>query len=96
MKQRFACFVKWLGGLSFRSGVAVAVVCVTCYAISFGQMLLPISLGAKGVLWFIFFWTCQDKPVRCDSYPREIRCRPFASCFQIPFRQPLRVMRQIR
>ena len=55
MKQRFACFVKWLGGLSFRSGVAVAVVCVTCYVISFGQMLLPISLGAKGVLWFIFF-----------------------------------------
>lgn len=45
----------WLGRLSFRTGVWVAAVCVACYAFSFGQMLLPISLGAKSVLWVVFF-----------------------------------------
>ena len=62
MKQRFASFVQWLKGLSFRTGVVVGVVCVLCYAISFGQMLLPISVAAKSVLWAVFFGlakTCQ-------------------------------------
>ncbi|MBE6310824.1 MAG: hypothetical protein E7080_07220 [Bacteroidales bacterium] len=46
---------RWLAGLSFRTGIVVLAVCVLCYVISFAQMLLPISAGAKGVLWFIFF-----------------------------------------
>lgn len=36
--------------------------CGVCYAISFAQMLLPISAVAKGVLWVVFFGlakTCQ-------------------------------------
>lgn len=36
--------------------------CSVCYAISFAQMLLPISVVAKGVLWVVFFGlakTCQ-------------------------------------
>lgn len=53
---------QWLNGLSFKTGIIVAGVCVVCYAVSFTQMLLPISLEAKGVLWVIFFGlakTCQ-------------------------------------
>lgn len=46
---------NWLSSLSFRSGMFVAFVCVICYAVSFAQMLLPISVYSKGVLWFIFF-----------------------------------------
>lgn len=45
----------WLAGLSFRVGIGVALACILCYAISFAQMLLPISVGAKGALWVIFF-----------------------------------------
>lgn len=44
-----------LGGLSFRTGVAVAGVCAACYAISFAQMLLPLSVTVKEVLWAVFF-----------------------------------------
>ena len=46
---------QWLAGLSFRTGMIVLGVCVMCYVISFAQMLLPISLGAKSVLWVVFF-----------------------------------------
>lgn len=46
---------KWLSSLSFRTGVGVAAVCVACYVISFAQMLLPISVAAKGVLWATFY-----------------------------------------
>lgn len=46
---------NFLSRLSFRTGVIVLLICVACYIISFAQMLLPISAGAKGVLWFIFF-----------------------------------------
>lgn len=46
---------RWLRTLSFRTGVAVGVACVVCYAVSFAQMLLPISIEAKSVLWVIFF-----------------------------------------
>ncbi|MDE5675584.1 MAG: hypothetical protein K2I44_09620 [Muribaculaceae bacterium] len=53
---------QWLKGLSFKTGIIVAGLCVVCYAISFAQMLLPISLEVKGALWVIFFGlakTCQ-------------------------------------
>lgn len=41
--------------LSFRTGVVVLALCLLCYAVSFAQMLLPISVTAKGVLWTVFF-----------------------------------------
>lgn len=53
---------QWLKGLSYRTGIIVAVICIVCYAISFAQMLLPVSVAVKSVLWFIFFGlakTCQ-------------------------------------
>ena len=45
----------WLARLSFRTGVIVLAMCVPFYIISFAQMALPISVSAKGVLWFVFF-----------------------------------------
>lgn len=41
--------------LSFRTGVCILLMCIPCYIISFAQMALPISVEAKGVLWFVFF-----------------------------------------
>ena len=41
--------------LSFLTGLVVLGVCVLCYALSFAQMLLPISVTAKGVLWTLLF-----------------------------------------
>lgn len=55
IKNIFEKVKAWLAGLSFRTGVVLIVICMVCYIISFAQMLLPISVGAKGVLWFIFF-----------------------------------------
>lgn len=55
IKNIFEKVKSWLAGLSFRTGVVLIVICIVCYIISFAQMLLPISVGAKGVLWFIFF-----------------------------------------
>lgn len=59
MKERTAEILRrmagWLRTLSFRTGVAVAAACAACYALSFAQMLLPISMAAKSVLWVIFF-----------------------------------------
>lgn len=46
---------RWLSGLSFRTGVVVALVAVACYAVSFAQMLLPLPAAVKGVLWVVFF-----------------------------------------
>lgn len=46
---------QWLASLSYRTGIIILLVCVLCYATSFAQMLLPISVAAKGVLWVIFF-----------------------------------------
>ena len=46
---------EWLRGLSFRTGVVALVLCVICYGLSFAQMLLPLSVTAKGVLWTVFF-----------------------------------------
>lgn len=46
---------QWLSSLSFRTGVTVAGLCVTCYLVSFAQMLLPLSAATKGVIWTVFF-----------------------------------------
>ncbi len=45
----------WLQSLSFRTGVIVLLCCIPFYILSFAQMLLPISVAAKGVLWTILF-----------------------------------------
>lgn len=45
----------WLSTLSFRTGVIVLLCCIPCYILSFAQMALPISTGAKSVLWFVLF-----------------------------------------
>ena len=61
-KQTLASVKKWLSGLSFRTGVIVLLMCILFYILSFAQMALPISVEAKGVLWFILFGlakTCQ-------------------------------------
>jgi len=53
---------SWLQSLSFRTGVIVLVCCIPFYILSFAQMLLPISVSAKGILWTILFGlakTCQ-------------------------------------
>lgn len=52
----------WLQSLSFRTGVIVLLSCIPFYILSFAQMLLPISVAAKGVLWTTLFGmakTCQ-------------------------------------
>ena len=46
---------NFLSRLSFRTGVVLVILCVICYIVSFAQMLLPISVAAKGVLWVVFF-----------------------------------------
>ena len=51
-KQTLASVKKWLSGLSFRTGVIVLLMCIPFYVLSFAQMALPISVEAKGVLWF--------------------------------------------
>ncbi len=52
----------WLQSLSFRTGVVVLLCCIPFYILSFAQMLLPISVTAKGILWTVLFGlakTCQ-------------------------------------
>lgn len=52
----------WLQSLSFRTGAIVLLCCIPFYILSFAQMLLPISVTAKGILWTILFGlakTCQ-------------------------------------
>ena len=52
----------WLQSLSFKTGVIVLLSCIPFYILSFAQMMLPISVGAKGVLWAVLFGmakTCQ-------------------------------------
>ncbi len=46
---------RWLGSLSFRTGVYVGVLCVVCYILSFAQIALPLSTPVKGALWVVFF-----------------------------------------
>lgn len=55
MKELLLRCKQWLSGLSFRTGVIVLLLCIPCYILSFAQMALPISIEAKGVLWFILF-----------------------------------------
>lgn len=55
MKERFRKVKAWLASLSYRTGLYVGAACILCYVISFAQMLLPISVAAKGTLWVIFF-----------------------------------------
>ena len=53
---------QWLQSLSFRTGVIVLLCCIPFYILSFAQMLLPISVTAKGILWTVLFGlakTCQ-------------------------------------
>ena len=53
---------KWLQSLSFKTGVIVLLCCIPFYILSFAQMILPISVAAKGVIWTILFGlakTCQ-------------------------------------
>jgi phosphoglycolate phosphatase len=61
--KKLAIQIKtWLQSLSFRTGVIVLLSCIPFYILSFAQMLLPISVAAKGVLWTILFGlakTCQ-------------------------------------
>lgn len=62
MKEKLQQVKKWLGGLSFRTGMIVLLSCIPFYILSFAQMALPISAGAKGVLWVVLFGlakTCQ-------------------------------------
>ena len=61
-KQLLGKIKTWLAGLSFRTGVIVLLSCIPFYILSFAQIALPISVEAKGVLWFILFGmakTCQ-------------------------------------
>lgn len=62
MIQGFQKVKHWLQSLSFRTGVIVLLSCIPFYVLSFAQMLLPISVAAKGILWTILFGlakTCQ-------------------------------------
>lgn len=54
-RKWFRRFKEWLGRLSFRTGVAVAVACVLCYVISFAQMALPTPVWFKTALWVVFY-----------------------------------------
>ena len=55
LRRMWRAVKRWLGGLSFRTGVYVGVLCVVCYILSFAQMALPLSNSMKGALWVIFF-----------------------------------------
>ncbi len=55
IKTIFSNIRTWLKQLSFRTGVIVLLMCIPFYIISFAQMLLPLSVGTKGVLWAVFF-----------------------------------------
>lgn len=61
-KETFLKVKQWLQSLSFRTGVIVLLCCIPFYILSFAQMLFPISVAAKGVLWTVLFGlakTCQ-------------------------------------
>lgn len=54
-RKHLAIIKEWLQSLSFRTGVIVGIACIVSYLLSFAQMLLPISVTAKGILWTVFF-----------------------------------------
>ena len=41
--------------MSFHTGVLVLLLCIPFYILSFAQIALPISAGAKSVIWFVCF-----------------------------------------
>lgn len=47
--------VAFLNRLSFKTGVIVTLLCIPFYIFSFAQMLLPIPVTAKGILWIVLF-----------------------------------------
>ena len=53
----------WLQSLSFRTGVIVLLCCIPFYILSFAQMLLPISVTAKGILWKPMPTTCLSRVI---------------------------------
>ena len=55
MKQLFQRVKNWLSGLSFRTGVIVLASCVVFYALSFAQLLIPMSASWHTALWVVFF-----------------------------------------
>ena len=55
MKQVIGAIKLYLSKFSFRTGVIILALCISCYIISFAQMLLPISTTAKSALWVLFF-----------------------------------------
>lgn len=46
---------KRLQTLSFRTGVIILLMCVPFYVLSFSQMLLPLPVATKGILWAVLF-----------------------------------------
>lgn len=62
IKGFFRKVKHWLQSLSFKTGAIVFLCCIPFYILSFAQMLLPISVTAKGILWTVLFGlakTCQ-------------------------------------
>ena len=55
MKKFLLALKQRLSKLSFRTGVIVLSMCIPFYILSFAQMLLPLSIEMKGMLWVIFF-----------------------------------------
>ncbi|WP_315342811.1 hypothetical protein [Hoylesella oralis] len=55
MKKFLLALKQRLSKLSFRTGVIVLSMCIPFYILSFAQMLLPLSVEMKGMLWVIFF-----------------------------------------
>ncbi|MBR2630512.1 MAG: hypothetical protein Q4F47_02770 [Bacteroidaceae bacterium] len=55
MKTILKRIKKWLQSLSPRTGAIVLILCLPCYLISFIQMLFPLNIETKSILWTIFF-----------------------------------------
>ena len=55
MKKFLLVIKQHLSKLAFRTGVIVLSMCIPFYILSFAQMLLPLSVEMKGILWVIFF-----------------------------------------
>lgn len=55
MGKLFLWLEKKLTGLPERTGVISLLICALLYILSFAQMLLPLSSGAKTVLWAVLF-----------------------------------------
>ena len=51
----FTSVRAWLSGLSFRTGVCVAVACIMFYALAFLCLALPFSYALRIGLWALFY-----------------------------------------